>query len=272
MRMNILILCEGNPETWASWSGITTSLLNHLRSAGHTVHIGDVDLYGLHRLVAAGGVFAPRRRRWAVTYHLGRWPFWCRSRRAQRSISQHRGRLDVILQIGATFEPVGHGGVPYVLYCDSNIRMAQHGISSGYSDAVALKPLEIEEVAKREMSVYQDASVIFTISERLRRSFIEDFRIPADRVRTIYAGPNFDVRRISGAARDESGEHPPTILFVGRQFGRKGGDLLVRAFQRVRERIADAQLILVGPPALDIREASVRHLGDLDKNQPGGWA
>jgi glycosyltransferase involved in cell wall biosynthesis len=39
------------------------------------------------------------------------------------------------------------------------------------------------------------------------------------------------------------------ILFVGKEFERKGGDVLLAAFSRVRSRVPAARLTIVGPPA-----------------------
>src|SRR2546421_510134 len=103
--MNILLLCEGDAESWDSWSGITKSLVDHLR-------------------------------------------------------------------------------------------MADHGAPWGYSDAVTLSRGELSVVRERELSVYRDAAGIFTLSERLRRSFIEDLELSPAQVHAMLAGPNLDVTRI----------------------------------------------------------------------------
>lgn len=270
--MRILFLCEGDAESWDSWSGISRSLVDQLRSDGHTVTVGDVDLYGIDRWVAAASTFSPDRRRWAARYHLGGMPFRLRSRRADRHLRAHREPIDVIVQVGATFRVRGRAGIPYCLCCDSNIRLAQHGASSGYSDAAALSGREVEAIARRELGVYRAAAAIFTLSERLRRSFIDDLGIAADRVRAIYAGPNLDLRRVPTAAPPRPGDRPPTVLFVGRQFHRKGGDVLVESFRRVRARLPTSRLVIAGPPAGFLREPGITCLGDLDKNRPDGWA
>jgi glycosyltransferase involved in cell wall biosynthesis len=270
--MNILLLCEGNAEIWDSWSGISRSIVQALRSAGHVVVTADVDLYGAERLLGAAVTFSVDRRRWGTRFHLSGPPFRLRSRSAGRHITAHRGRLDLILQVGATFQPLGHGAIPYFCCCDSNIHMAERGAATGYSDGVSLARHEVERVARRELDVYRHAAGIFTLSEHLRRSFIEDFGLTPNSVHAVYAGPNLDVKRIpKTAARDDS-NHSPTILFVGRQFERKGGDLLVEAFRRVREQIPEARLLVAGPPALPAPAPGITFLGNLDKNRPTGWA
>ncbi len=269
--MKILYLCEGDAEAWGSWSGISRSIVEQLRADGHGVTCGNVDLRGAGRLAGAAATFSPRRKRWVAKFHLGALPFQLRSRNAARHIAAHGRRVDVILQAGATYEPRNRGATPYFVCCDSNIRMSMHGVAAGYRDAAPLDSRELAAVVRRELAVYRDAAGIFTLSDRVRRSFIEDFGLPASRVHTIHAGPNFPDARTPPIDRPLTGGHVPTILFVGRQFERKGGDLLVRAFRLVRERIPDARLLIAGPKRLPLPDPGVTFLGDLDKNQPCGW-
>jgi starch synthase len=269
--MNILMLCEGEAESWDSWSGISKSIVDQLRAEGHTVHVGDIDIYGRKRWAAAAATFSPDRNRWRSRYHLGRVPFWLRSRNAGRHIAMHRDRIDLILQVGATFQPLGRAGIPYCLCCDSNIAMAQHGAASGFSEGSPLKQTDLRAIARRELDVYGKAAAIFTLSERLRRSFLDDFGMPADRVRAIYAGPNLDLTRIPADAPPRPAGQPPTILFVGRQFHRKGGDVLVESLRRVRMQLPDARLIVAGQPAGYIDGPGITCIGNLDKNRPDEW-
>src|SRR3954471_2750603 len=164
--MRILFLCEGNAEAWDSWSGISKSLVDHLRAADHTVHVRDVDLYGADRWAAAAATVALGRRRWATRYHLTAVPFKLRSKQARRHVAAHRDHIDMIVQVGSTFDSRGPEGIPYVLCCDSNIGVAQQGQSTGFSDAAALTPSEVDAIRRRETDVYRGAAAIFPLSER----------------------------------------------------------------------------------------------------------
>ena len=268
--MRILLLAEGNAETWDSWSGSARSFLEHLRQAGHEVNVGDVDCYGVDRWLAAAMTFSPNRRRWSTRFRLAAVPFRLRSRNAARHIAKHRASCDVIIQIGGSFEASGRGHIPYAVYSDSNIRMAERGAATGFSDAFSLTPLELAGVRTRESDVYNNAALIFTMSDFLRQSFINDFGVDPDRVHTIHAGLNLDVSRVP-YPRPPRPERDPTILFVGRQFQRKGGDVLLAAFRGVREQLPTAKLVIIGPPSLEISDEGVVMLGFLDKSTPAGW-
>ena len=266
--MNILMLCEGDAETRDCWSGIGKSVLDELRAQGHSVRTADVDLYGPDRWLAAGLSFSRKRDRWGAKYRLSTHGFALRSRRANAVVRSQSSRPDAVLQTGATFETNLPASIPYFLYCDSNIRMAEHGATTGHTDASCLTESELARIRRREGRVYRNAAGIFTISERLRRSFIEDFGVESGRVRAVHAGPNFDARALaSRVASPRRGDHPPTVLFVGRQFERKGGDLLLAGFKTVRERVPGARLVIIGPEHLEVQQEGVEFVGFLEKDR-----
>lgn len=271
--MRIGLLTEGDAETRDSWSGSALSLVQGLRAQGHAVACGDVDLYGAARAVGALLSFSPDRGRWGVRYHLGRPSFALRSRRAERHLRGWAGRVDAVVQIGATCRTRPRDTLPLALYCDSNILLASHAAIAepGVSDFHQLSDAEVRAIVDREAAIYAQTRAIFTMSERLRRSFLEDFGVPAENVHTIHAGPNFDPDRIPVRA-PRPADAPPTVLFVGRAFERKGGPLLLDAFARVREQIPAARLLVVGPDDRGIERPGVELLGFVDKEIPSGWA
>jgi len=228
------------------------SLVDQLRCAGHTVEAGTstcTEWIGcsaprrrFRPTDGAGNQVSPQRR--AVPPALAqRRPPYCRSPRNsgfrpadRRHVPAARSRHSSLLPVLRFEHPDG-----------------QHGTTWGHSDAVSLTARELGQVAQRELEIYRGAAGIFTLSERLRRSFVEDFDLPSSRVHAVHAGPNFDVTRIPRDTTRDDPSHAPTILFVGRQFHRKGGDLLVEAFRRVRERIPEARLMIAGPPSPPVR-------------------
>ena len=101
---------------------------------------------------------------------------------------------------------------------------------------------------------------VFTAAQQVADHVTGDYDIPADRVTAIGGGLNYPLSAIP----DRVPSLQPTILFVGHDFERKGGDVLVKAFQRVRAAIPDARLLLVG------RGAHLRgNYADLQGNHPG---
>lgn len=264
--MRILMVCEGNAENpEESFSGSTYSILRTLRANGVEVTTADAELYGPLRWLGALLTFTPNRREWSVRYRLGPTAASLRTAVARRSIVRARERIDAILQIGATFRPEGRQAIPYYLYCDSNIRMAERGSATGFSQAAAMPEAARKVVIERERQVYDGASGIFTISDRLRRSFIEDFGMAPDRVHAVRAGPNFDPAEVPG---DRAPVREPNILFVGTQFQRKGGDVLLEAFRIVRRSLSAARLTIIGPRDLTVADEGVENVGHLRQDDP----
>jgi glycosyltransferase involved in cell wall biosynthesis len=72
---------------------------------------------------------------------------------------------------------------------------------------------------------------------------VTDYGIPAERVTAVGGGVNFDPLPYPIYGRERPAHK---ILWIGLDFERKGGDILIEAFQRVRERFLDAELIMVG--------------------------
>jgi glycosyltransferase involved in cell wall biosynthesis len=116
-----------------------------------------------------------------------------------------------------------------------------------------------------ERSLYDAMDVILPMSDWLGRSFVEDFGQAPEKVVTAGAGPNFDVLP-EPPARDWS---RPRLLFVGKDWERKGGPQVLEAFARVRANHPDAELTVIGPTALPVDPPpGVRFLGRLDRAVP----
>jgi glycosyltransferase involved in cell wall biosynthesis len=78
-------------------------------------------------------------------------------------------------------------------------------------------------------------------------SIIEDYGVDARRVHVVGIGRNHSPRHVP---RDWS---RPRFLFVGLEWERKNGEMVVRAFTRLRELVPEAKLDLVGDhPTVDI--------------------
>src|SRR6202020_2314253 len=92
-----------------------------------------------------------------------------------------------------------------------------------------------------EGDVYRRAHHIFTMSEWARASVINDYGVAPDKVTVTGAGANLVPAEDALRAHDE-----PIALFVGREFGRKGGPELLSAWPAVARAVPGAQLWIVG--------------------------
>jgi glycosyltransferase involved in cell wall biosynthesis len=129
-------------------------------------------------------------------------------------------------------------GAPHFIYTDHT-----HLENLKYPAPTAITPLS-RGWAELERSAYQHASMVFTMSGNISRSLVEQYGCPADRVECVYAGSN-----VSTAASEniDSGRFGArNILFVGVDWERKGGSILLDAFRSLRRSHPQASLTIVG--------------------------
>jgi glycosyltransferase involved in cell wall biosynthesis len=96
---------------------------------------------------------------------------------------------------------------------------------------------------KRLLALARQPRVHFVaVSQAIRRRAIE-FGIPTDRIHVRYLG--VDLARFHASGTPIS-SRPPRILYVGRLVEKKGAEFLIQAFAKVRDRIPQAELALIG--------------------------
>ena len=204
------------------------------------VGIYDVSPRGLGYLWNGLVNFHPNRRLWKERYYKNLHAFSQRSRNAVRIQNHLRGQVDIILQLGVLFDAHwSETWIPNVIYADYTARL------SAESTYHLRSPLRGEKLAKwldYETNAYRRAAHIFTRSEFVRQNIIQYYGIPAERVNTVGGGVNFDP---FPALPDRDPGKPPVLLFIGSEFSRKGGDLLLCAFEIARRRVPNAHLRLL---------------------------
>jgi glycosyltransferase involved in cell wall biosynthesis len=143
-------------------------------------------------------------------------------------------------------------GLPHFVYTDHTALA-----NSYYPD---FDPDEFSrEWLDREGLIYRNARLTFTMSEHVARSLVEHYGVDPDRARCVGAGSN--VGASAGAATAPATDRKQ-ILFVGRDWERKGGPELIAALALVRKQHPEATLVVAGcSPRLETD--GVRVLGDV---------
>jgi alpha-maltose-1-phosphate synthase len=248
-------------------SGVRQSLCPRLRELGHEIEelgvAGPLEprVGGRLRLTPAVavhlGVAALRygRRALAHRWNTG-YAFDAHSRRAGALVDALSRPPDLVLQHGALFAPGRPSRRPYALLLDHTRRAAMEQPAlpeTGLPAPVDYGP----GWHARELALYRGASVICAHSQRVQRSLEAHYGVPPARVRVVGAGANVFPEAVE---RSDDGR---TILFVGREFARKGGLVLARAFERLRRRRPDARLLVAGPPERLELPAGAEQLGPV---------
>jgi glycosyltransferase involved in cell wall biosynthesis len=234
-------------------SGVTGHVAGALRSLGHRITLvsarGPLELRDpetrLPRLtrdvVVHLAIAAARfgRRALAHRWNTG-YAFDVHSRHLGATLGALAPAPEVVLQNGALFTPGLPARLPYVLLLDHTRALAE--ASPAYPRAgVRAPPRYGPAWLSRERACYQEAAAIAAFSEHVARSLVRDYGVPRERITLVGAGANVAPER---PVRADDGE---TVLFVGREFARKGGTILLDAFERLRRRRPRARLLVAGP-------------------------
>jgi glycosyltransferase involved in cell wall biosynthesis len=97
-----------------------------------------------------------------------------------------------------------------------------------------------------EKAALMNADLVFVMSQNIGRSLMEQYGLPESKVKLAYVGSNTDHPSQVNASKYRN----KNIIFVGKEWERKGGPLLIEAFRKVLEHIPDATLTIIGcrPP------------------------
>jgi len=247
----VAIASVGDPESSGTWSGVTAGIFDAMRELGVIVSGLDTALApGLEQAMLVGAA-APTRNRYDA--HGAALTMRVRGLVAARRMA--RGDLDGVVQIGTNFA-LPAAGAPYVTLEDMTLRQGAgaHPVFSRMS-AQGIAGWE-----RRRARIYGGARMCAAASHWTADSLIADYGLARERVAVVGFGAT---HTSPSPARAWS---PPRFLFVGLDWERKGGPLLLRAFARVREILPEATLDVVGghPP---LSQAGVTAHGVLSQSR-----
>lgn len=194
------------------------------------------------------GVKAWRSRAAVNSYGL-RTPYFFK--RAKQALARllAGGRYAFTLQTQSVFD-ASQRGVPHFIYTDHT------HLTNLYYPGFDRAALYSQEWIDMERTIYHNARMNFTMSSHVKRSITEHYGCDPTRIELVRIGSNVAIpdERDLPAERYRNKE----ILFVGIDWERKGGPLLVRAFEQVLKKVPDAKLTIIGcSPALDLPNCTV---------------
>ena len=246
-------------------SGVNKYLFSQLKKRGWELTIIDVPIPKICLLLALFHSFTPHIFQWEKKFkrkisELARlpWVFKLRSKFCQKKIKKFGRKTDVILQISGMFAPTldyKNFNIPFVTLNDYTMVLANKYIDFSTPQS------QMKQWLKLEKDVYKNAKFIFATSDNTRKSFINDYGMESKKVITVRYGVTLNYSPKSRKDYDTN-----TILFIGKNFKRKGGFVLLEAFKKVREEINDAELIIAGvqKDVLKIGQSGVNALGYVD--------
>jgi glycosyltransferase involved in cell wall biosynthesis len=250
--MRLVGLTQADPRVPITGSGaVARFLFDALERRHELVDRRGVDLTAMQRNLLAAASFHPERRRWSARFNWGTraMALRMRSRNSARALREVSEPFDFVVQ---TFGLFRTRGAPYVVYTDNTIHLSR----THWPDWVPVEGAALERLYEFERRLFRGALHSFTMGTAAAESLVQFYGVPEESVSVAGGGAAFETlpQRRGGPGSE------PVILFVGNEWARKGGDILLDAFRRVRESKPDARLQIVGgdaPPA----EPGVEPLG-----------
>ncbi len=262
--MKIGFACAWWKAPEKTWSGTPWGLRRALRQQAHVVDLG-VEYSAARSLLKY--VYARRRRGyWTSVY---KWSS-SRDRMMQRKLQSalRATSVDAVIEVG----DLARLDVPFYVYQDLSFDVLKRYYDLEVGIPGQFKGIDLDTIERRwerQQRIYESADGILAMSEWFANTLVEWSGVPRDKVTVVYAGLNSIEPGFADHGRadaDLPGRKPAKLLFVGRDFFRKGGEIVVAALGQLRRNYSpDIQLTVVGPDKWPLRSEipeGVVFLGD----------
>ena len=192
-------------------------------------------------------------RRWRHWVEHSPWSFRVLTRALGRALHQHRDEFDLVLHFGAQCAPGFALDKPYFVFTDSCRLLSSR---NPYDEICHFRgESERRQWLKLEGEVYKNARRVFVGSHFVRDAITSGYGVPEHAVVATGFGAGQGFGEPFTKVFDGR-----TILYIGKgDFEKKGGLVLLRAFEEIRHYRPDAVLHIVGQPGLPPIPGVVSH-------------
>lgn len=261
IRNTVAVIAQSNAS-----SGLSGYLCESLERHGHGIVLIDVLASKWFKLWPV--IQSMRRNREAMW--KARWEnmlfssrAWTRNtRRNGRLLNRKSGEYRHILQVGGYYFPhPDYRNMPYYLFITYPMILC-------YRDGIKpwIPPRQDRQVfLDLERELYQHAAHIFVNAAYVRTSLMEDYGVAPDRITVTGLGVNPFFLQNTPATITPEFTHD--LLFVGYDFGYKGGADVLEALNIARKEIPDLTLTVVGPGPDQVPETPGVHLTGRIRDQ-----
>lgn len=158
--------------------------------------------------------------------------------------------------------------IPFYLYQDLSVDVLIKYFQEYSHPVPGWEIFNLDDLYKRkewQMRIYDKCTGVFAASKWLADSLVKDTGISPEKVHVVDLGINLKPDLMYHSFGEKS-KQDKTIFFVGRDFFRKGGHLVVEAFKLIRNKYSkNVKLIIAGPkswPLVGRIPEGVQFIGD----------
>ncbi len=236
-------LIGSDPWDPSSFSGSSLALFSALKDEGVLARAFGLEISTPEFMLRAAPRWHPDKETWRRRVYGSLAYRQALTRDLRRKIIE-ADRDTVILELGTYADgPAAYAGIaPVITYQDS---LGAEYWSSPFVPETLRRDAKLRrENLSFEMGVAHGAARILISSDHMRQSFIDNYELEPNKVVNIGIGCNTSLPK----NRPTKEYSRPEILFIGKEFHRKGGDLIAAAFPEIKAKIPGAILHVIGPP------------------------
>lgn len=240
--MKVGFACAWKKMPEKTWSGTPWGLRSAL---GRQTDVVDLGVEYSAAQAFSKYLYARRRQgRWGSVYD------WSpgRDRMLQRKLrsSLRKKPVDAVVEVG----DLAWLDAPFYVYKDLSFAVLEKYYDPK-SGAPGFNGIDLDSIKyrkERQHKLWESATSIFAMSEWLADALVEMSGVPRHKITVVYAGLNSFVETVDSAAVEPASAEPVKLLFVGRDFFRKGGDIVLKALAQLRHEYSRSiQLTVAGP-------------------------
>lgn len=150
--------------------------------------------------------------------------------------------------------------VEYLLYIKKT-----DPISYAHCGFTGVSEKQLKKRAIVQKAFYEHCDCIFTMGDWLADFLRDECGVSAEKIKTVGAGINVPIQEVEYTQKEEN-----KILFVGRDFERKGGPIVLEAFKILKQNyLKGAELYIAGPAKNPLKKNvdGVIYLGNISTEQ-----
>lgn len=263
-RLKIAFATAADPMDRRSWSGSTYHIAQALQR-----HVGDIDCLGPIHIPLEK--VKNRLSKWMLRFSAKRYyPTRTRSAAGYYAKSIQRqlknSAYDLIVAPAASVEiALLKTELPIVYISDATYALMKdvYPIFSQMSLRAAAAESFFEQTAVKK------AALLVYASHWALESAVKDYKADEGRIRVIPFGANIDNDPDRNSVTDKHIGHPINMLFLAKEWERKGGPIAVETLNALLEKKVDARLTVCGvTPPSHYHHAKMEVIPYLNKNIP----
>ena len=264
LPLSIGFLTMGSADNPRVWSGTVFHMARSLEATGAELrYIGPMDTGPLW--------FDERLSRWRAKLRLPRTSPRHTRKASDLFARQVHGALSGTAATDVLFSPAGsmlvsglEPGLPVAYSSDATVALMR----DYYPNFKAMSRGALREAEDLERKAITRADLIVYPTEWAARSAIDDYDADPSKVHVVPYGANLDAPPREAALTPRS-SGALSLLFIGVNWQRKGGDIAIEAFDALRQRGIGVRMTVIGcTPPDRARRPEITVIPFLDKNDP----